>query len=112
MNLLINADRDYKTGWEGYNFRVSGNTLYRHIKGYRNGGFNWESCADVTREIKGNTVVYTIKKADLGISELDFEFKWFDNCFPQGTEKAPSVMDFYYNGVAAPFGRFNYRYKV
>ena len=112
MNLLINTDRNYFTGWEGYNFLVSGSTLYRHVKGYRNGGYNWEACGDVTREIKDNTVVYTIKKSDLGIENIDIEFKWFDNCFPVGTEKAPSVMDFYYNGVAAPFGRFNYRYKV
>lgn len=116
MNLLINADREYKTGWEGYNFRVSGNTLYRHVPGYRNGGYNWEACGEVTREIDGNTIVYTIKKADLGLEAIDFEFKWFDNCFPEGnagsSNKFPTVMDFYYNGVSAPFGRFNYRYKI
>jgi len=112
MNLLINSDRDAKTGWEGYNYRISGVTIYRFVCSYKNGGFNWEACGNVTREINGNEIVYKVKKSDIGIEKLDFEFKWIDNCFPEGKSEAPSVMDFYVNGVSAPFGRFNYRYKV
>jgi len=112
MNLLLNTDRDYYTGWEGYNFRISGINLYKHNPDYRNGGFNWELVANVEREINGNTVVYKVKKADIGIDAVELEFKWIDNCIPEGRVEAPTVMDFYVNGVSAPFGRFNYRYKA
>ena len=113
MLLFINADRNIETGWEGYNFRIEGNELQKNVGTIKNGGYGWEKVADVTRDYNGDTVVITVKKADLGITDkIDFEFKWVDNCFREIFPKKYDVMQFYTHGVAAPFGRFNYRYKA
>ena len=113
MLLFINTDRNADTGWEGYNFRIEGNELQANDGTIKNGGYGWKKIADVTRIYDGNTVVVKVKKADLGITDkIDFEFKWVDNCFREIFPTKHDVMQFYTHGVSAPFGRFNYRYKV
>ena len=121
MELYIDIDRRKDTGWEGYDFRVRQEDLQKF------NGEDWETVSKINRVTSGNRVTLKIEKSLLGIGEtMDFEFKWCDNTFPNpfadnhlykrgyigNTGYKPHVMDFYKNGVSAPIGRFNYRYKV
>ncbi len=109
MTLFIDIDRNKETGWEGYDFRVCGNELQRAVKD----SYKWETVTKIFRTTFKNLVQIAINKEDLGLEDsFDIEFKWSDNNFPEYSHKTPNVMDFYTNGCSAPFGRFNYRYKV
>ena len=108
MVLYLNTDRSCETGWEGYNFRVCGNELQKSV----DNNYSWEKVTTVKKEIKGELVIITISKDALGLEDnFDIEFKWSDNAFT-GERKPGDIMDFYINGVVAPIGRFNYRYKT
>ena len=108
MVLYLDLDRNRETGWEGYEFRVCGNELQKSVDDH----YNWEKVATVKKEVKGDTVIITISKEVLNLKEnFDIEFKWSDNAFT-GERKYGDIMDFYVNGVTAPIGRFNYRYKT
>ena len=113
MRLLINTDRAYKTGWEGYDYilnRVSPTentaTLEKWV-GSETFDWDWETVAQVEYTLSGNEMMIKIPKTLMGITEdsIDIEFKWNDNMQMQG-----DIMDFYNNGDTAPIGRFNYRY--
>ncbi len=85
----------------------------KHVPGYKNGGYNREITANVEREIKENIIRHKINKSDPGIQDhIDLEFKLADNCFLREKARAPTPMGFYFTGVSAPFGRFNYKYKI
>ncbi len=101
MNLYIDSDRLHKTGWEGYDFVVTGTKVYALT-------------ADGTRSEIGNAeykitdkiIVYKISRATINLTgTLDFEFKWTDNV------ETKDILDFYIDGCVAPMGRFNYRYS-
>lgn len=106
MNLLIDADRDRHTGWEGYDFIVNrqppkGNkaVLERNL-----GKWEWQAVGEVQFAVAGNRLEMRIDRAVLGIAEgVGLEFKWTDNV-PQSGD----IMDFYLYGDVAPAGRFNY----
>jgi hypothetical protein len=103
MRLYIDTDRDFNTGWKGYDYRVvKGKTLQR----YTDGG--WKNVCGIDRRISGNKLQLTvpanyIRRAD---NTIDMEFKWSDNM------QAEDPMDWYVNGDAAPGARFNYWYKA
>jgi len=109
MLLLIDADHNPKTGWNGYDF-----ILNRTIDGTQSwleqntGGWTWKKVAKVQLKVQGNELMLAIPRAALGLpagDALTFDFKWWDN--PQ----APGdIMDTYLSGDAAPDGRFNFRY--
>ncbi len=108
MVLYLDLDRNKETGWEGYEFRAIGNELQKSDEFV----YDWEKVGKITRKVSGETVVIIVPKKLLGLGEnFDIEFKWSDNAFsgliPQG-----EIMDFYVNGVTAPIGRFNFRYKT
>ena len=108
MVLYIDTDRNHATGWEGYDFRICGKELQKSV----DDRYNWEKVSAVKKEIKGDTAIITISKEVLNLKDnFDIEFKWSDNAFT-GERKPGDIMDFYINGVTAPFGRFNYRYKT
>ena len=111
MQLLIDADRDPKTGWEGFDFLVNrtveadGSTwLERNV-----GGWTWEKVAKVRLRTSGNILHLAIPRAALGLPEgkspLAFDFKWTDN-----VQRPGDVMDFYASGDVAPEGRYKFRY--
>lgn len=121
MELYINANRSNDTGWEGYDFRIRQTALERYD------GNAWVSVAVIERVTDGCRVSLKIEKNLLGFGDtVDFEFKWCDNTFPNpinpkyltevgyigAAPSKPDIMDFYRNGVCAPIGRFNYRYKA
>ncbi|TAN13662.1 MAG: hypothetical protein EPN37_13280 [Chitinophagaceae bacterium] len=109
MRLFINVDRNYKTGWEGYDFVI--NLVNPGKKGLlekSKKGWDWRPVALVDYAVKKNKLEIKVSKKSLGVSDKpDFEFKWSDNMQNPG-----HIMDFWVNGDVAPSGRFNYHYFV
>jgi hypothetical protein len=110
MWLLIDADQNAKTGWEGYDF-----ILNRTMDGQETwlekntGGWKWAKVAKVAFVRQGNELMLAVPRNALGLPEGDavaLDFKWWDN-----TQKPGDIMDAYLSGDAAPDGRFNYRYN-
>lgn len=104
MCLYLDVDRNAKTGWAGYDFRIaSGNKLQKHQDG------KWDDIQSVTFDVSGKELMITIPLMHLGLnsSSLDLEFKWSDNM-----QFDDDPLDWYVNGDAAPGARFNYIYSV
>ena len=105
MNLYINADRNYATGWEGYEYTVNVTGTGKLSK---NTGkdYSWQEIGTVDYKVSGNTLVVKIPRALLGETETaDLEFKWTDSVDCKG-----DLVRFYADGSVAPMGRFNYVY--
>lgn len=106
--LFINADCDYTTGWNGYDYvtmKKSGSEYWL----YRNEGnaYSWTEVAKINLCQDGNQLYFALSRADLGMTtDCDFDFKWADN-IPDN----PDILDFIDKGDVAPNGRFNYRYR-
>ena len=109
MQLLIDADQNSKTGWNGYDFVVNSRVLGPHTTTLKrlSNGKEWT----VKYRAVGNQLVVTIPRTLLGLTDLHrtaFDFHWVDNC-PVGGDPA-RINDWWYDGSSAPDGRFNYRY--
>jgi hypothetical protein len=107
MWLLIDADQDAKTGWQGYDFIVN-----RDREGGRSylercsGDWHWSRVAEVGLHAAGNELQMAIPRALISTSgPLTFDFKWVDNA-----QRPGELADFYLSGDVAPEGRFNYRF--
>ena len=113
MWLLIAADQNSKTGWEGYDFILNRTMDADHTSWLEKnvGGWKWEKVAKVHYRVEGNELELSIPRSALGLSTgataLSFDFKWADNLQHPG-----DIMDFYSSGDVAPDGRFNYRYSA
>lgn len=82
MLLLINADRNYNTGWEGYDYIINrtGTTAQTATLEVNLGGWNWAPAGTVVYASNGTELELTIPRHLLGDDRLDdFEFKWSDN---------------------------------
>jgi hypothetical protein len=111
MNLWINADRNNKTGWEGYDYainRVSPAGGKVIIEKAADNEWKWKKTGTAEYKVTDKTIEIKVPRKVLDIlgKELNFEFKWSDNSVNKG-----DIMDFYVNGDAAPDGRFNYIYS-
>ena len=112
MWLLIDADRDRGTGWEGYDFIVNyekpgdrTGTVFRN----KNGKWEWEKVGIFDYALKDDQMELRILRSVLGMDDkIDFEFKWADNM----PLKEFNISYFYSYGDAAPGGRFNFVYTV
>jgi hypothetical protein len=111
MWLLIDADQNPSTGWEGYDF-----ILNRTMDGEKTwleknvGGWTWERATKVPLTVAGNELMLAVSREALQLPNGDamrFDFKWWDN--PQSPG---NIMDTYVSGDVAPEGRFNYRYAT
>ena len=113
MLLLIDADGDHRTGWEGYDFIVNRSgvspgwtTLERHT----GPGWAWAPVAKVPMRAGSNELAMAVSRAALGLAAtgrpLRVDFKWADNV-PAG---APLV-EWLNAGDCAPNGRLNYRFE-
>jgi len=111
MWLLLDTDRDAKTGWEGCDF-----ILNRTLDGQETwlekniGGWKWEKVAKVGLVTKGNEMMLAVPRKALGLPAGDavvLDFKWWDNA-----QKPGDIMDTYLSGDAAPDARFNFRYSA
>jgi hypothetical protein len=104
MRLYLDTDRNAKTGWCGYDFRIAGgNKLQKFQDG------NWIELQSINFSAKGNKLMVTVPLAYLNLSGsgIDFEFKWSDNM-----QADDDPLDWYIHGDVAPGGRFNYIYTV
>ena len=100
MNLYLNTDRNYPTGWEGYDYVVSNGKVYK----FADGSFDKTEVGTAEYAVSGKTITVKIQKALIGYN-TELEFKWTDNIDAKG-----DLMLFYTEGNAAPVGRFNYLY--
>jgi hypothetical protein len=109
MWLLIDTDRDTRTGWQGFDFIV--NRTREDGVGWleRNtGGWNWQRVAPVGSRVEGCELHLAIPRTALGLApghSLAIDFKWADNLQHPG-----DPLDFYLGGDTAPSGRFRFRY--
>ncbi len=109
MTLLIDTDRNPKTGWHGYDVVINHPVLDSRrttVKQWRNG--RWEYMGAVTYARTGDVLEVGVPRAWLGTGGQSpaFDFKWSDNCRLDGDTTA-----FALDGDAAPDRRFNYRYR-
>ncbi len=103
MNLYINSDRNYATGWEGYDYAVN---LAKpgEVSSY-NG--SWSAVGNASYSVNGKCLTVAVPRALIGITgEPEFEFKWTDGV------SGNDILNFYKDGSSAPLGRFNYVYTV
>lgn len=112
MWLLIDADRDVRTGWHGFDFvvnRTGGDRRAGRLEKYAQG--RWEPVADVALRVEGRDLHLAAEREQLGLTagqtSAAIDFKWWDAPGP-----APDIMDVYLNGDAAPEGRFTFRYQA
>lgn len=103
MRLYIDIDRNPKTGWNGYDYRiVKGIVLQQYINK------EWKNISKkpLAQIVEKNKLMITVPLTllQLQAKPLDFEFKWSDNM------QQEDPLDWYINGDAAPGGRFNYQY--
>ena len=112
MWLLIDADQNPATGWEGYDYivnRTPGTGEKAWIE--RNtGGWAWEKVAEADLRVRGDELVIAVPRSALGLApgatRANIDFKWADNL-----QRPGEIMDFYVSGCVAPEGRFKYRYS-
>ncbi len=111
MWLLIDADQNPATGWEGYDFMVNRTQdakgrswLEKNV-----GGWNWKKISPVIVQVEGNELQLALQRKALGLARrgrtVAIDFKWADHL-----QRPGEIMDFYLSGDVAPEGRFNYRY--
>ncbi len=105
MQLFVDADQNPKTGWSGYDYRISNGVIERNV----GGKYAWGASEKVQMVTRGNELQITGARAFLGLKgkPVNFDFKWADNL-----PNVPDVMDFYSQGDAAPSERFSYRYSA
>ena len=104
MRLYLDMDRNAKTGWLGYEYRVvGGNKLQKYVNG------KWDDFKSTVVVVEGNKLMITIPFEYFGLenNRLDFEFKWSDNM-----QNDDDPLDWYVNGDVAPGGRLNYVYTA
>lgn len=113
MTLLLDTDRDHKTGWEGYDFIINRDrpdgatcTVERNV----DGKWRWEKVGTGRIRWSGREFQLAIRRRVLeqGAKDapLNFEFKWTDN-IPAKAD----ILDFLDQGDTAPNARFNYGYQ-
>ena len=105
MNLFINADRNYATGFEGYDYVVNMNGA-GVISKFADKAYTTTDIGTVSYKVTGDTLVIAIPRALIGeTGTVDLEFKWTDSVDCKG-----DIVEFYNGGSVAPMGRFNYLY--
>ncbi|GAA4441369.1 hypothetical protein GCM10023091_26540 [Ravibacter arvi] len=100
MVLYLDTDRSHRTGWKGFDLRVTGGET---LQKFRNG--KWTESGKVSCKTEGNQMMITIPRNSLGEPDapVNLEFKWSDNM-----QDETEPLDWYLNGDAAPGGRFNF----
>ena len=109
MNIFIDSDQYYYSGWEGYDFVIG--------RGQKDGRLSVEEFANnswmgynkgwADYSVNGKTLVVQVENQLIGLEGRDnFDFKIADNSTVTG-----EVMEFMDLGDAAPNSRFNYRYE-
>jgi hypothetical protein len=109
MQLLIDADRNKATGWEGYEFMVDRYAADgKAVLATSDGSWNWTDLSEVDYRVAGAGMELSIPRTSLNLppgQPLELEFKWLDSPTSSG-----DIMSVYTDGEAAPSGRFNFHY--
>lgn len=108
MVLLIDADADAKTGWEGFDFQINSKRRDGGIATVeRRSGTRWVLAGQASFAAKGAELHLAVPRQALGVAgrPVRIDFKWIDGVAPN------DVMDFIDKGDVAPNGRFKYRYE-
>jgi hypothetical protein len=109
--LLLDADGDPATGWEGYEWIVDRTADADGTPWLEKneGGWSWRKVARVECPAAGDELHLAIPRAALGLpagtTRVSLDFKWAD-----GIRRPGDPLDFYSSGDVAPEGRFRYRY--
>jgi hypothetical protein len=109
MQLLIDADQNPRTGWNGYDYVVNSRVLSATRTTLKRlpDGKVWA----VPYTMHGSEMQVTIPRSLLGLTNLrrtQFDFHWADHVAIGGDPK--TIADWWYVGSSAPDGRFNYRF--
>lgn len=108
MQLLVNSDQNYTTGWNGYDFCLNFAPLSATetaVAAWKNG--SWQRIGRARYAVRGNEMQLIVPRAMIGQSgKVAVDFHWVDNA-PIGGD----IKNFYLDGDSAPNGRFNYRYS-
>lgn len=108
MNLYIDADQFYYSGWEGYDFvlnrsRQDGSVS---VERFVDNSWEFETVGQADYVLLGDTMVICVDNSLIRLDDRDnFDFKWADNSTVTG-----QVMEFMDLGDSAPNERFNFRY--
>jgi hypothetical protein len=114
MELFINSDRDFATGWSGFDLRLGPAGDIREEDGVtrftrpilKHADNKWAPTGQAaTGAMRGNFVELALPRA-LFPEPLDFFFKWADN--PDGDTH---ILDLEKGGDTAPNRRFQYRFR-
>ncbi|MCM1021223.1 MAG: hypothetical protein NC343_03195 [Muribaculum sp.] len=112
MMLLINADRDFATGWHGFDFIINRSIKSETettLEAYDKEAGQWKTVTTLTYSTEGNKLVITVPMSALGIepsNEGGIYFKWTDN--PQALN---NILDLCTDGDTAPNRRFAYNFS-
>ena len=107
MLLFIDIDRNYQTGWEGFDFVIN-----RHINGSftsierSQSGWAWTLDRQISFVTIGNELHFAIPRSSLNLTStapVNINFKWVDNMILDG-----DILSLLQNGDTAPNGRFSY----
>ncbi|RFS19294.1 hypothetical protein DVR12_23970 [Chitinophaga silvatica] len=107
MLLLIDADNNSSTGWNGYDYMINKQVKDDHTTTLmRYDGKQWIAVADLSFRYSGSEMEIAVPRQLLGLTadKWTFDFKWSDN--PADLE---DVISLALNGDTAPNRRFNYR---
>lgn len=110
MLLLIDADRNPKTGWFGYDFLINKHILDERtttLMRYDARTAVWVEVAKLPFRYAGNKLQLVVPRKLLGLKgdAVTFDFKWADN--PTDLKDPISLCT---SGDTAPNRRFNYRF--
>ncbi len=109
MNLFVNADRSYDTGWEGYDFIINRSREEGKCSVERFYTKEWDEAASVGEAdytVVGNRMVIRVSTELLCLNGRDsFDFKWAHNSTTVG-----DPMQFLDLGDSAPNDRYRFRY--
>ena len=105
MNLWVNSDHDFSTGWHGFDLRI--NRALRagkatSVESWRDG--RWQLVGTARIQVKGREMELSVPLFLLS-AQNEFDFKWTDN-----TGFEDDLLNAYLHGDSAPNGRFAYRY--
>ena len=106
LNLWINSDADFSTGWHGFELRVNRVPLTpttTSVEAWRAG--HWETVGAARVQIGGREIEISLPRTVLENLKNELSFKWTDN-----TAIESDILTTYRRGDSAPNGRFAYRY--
>lgn len=115
MLLLIDADCDYGTGWQGYDYILNrtGKTNASTTLEENGGGWNWANPTAVDWKVgKWEMEIKIPLQIFQSNAMKEFQFKWSDNMQESEIhDEKDRAMQFRLNGDAAPDLRFRYDYR-